>query len=84
MLRTGESHDPKGRSSSRFDAGLSTDAGDQLPGSLTTTWTGLAPAGDNRLTHQANGITSFGPTLWAHSRCLLNCGGDPVVAQATS
>jgi len=58
MLRTGESHDPKGRSSSRFDAGLSTDAGDQLPGSLTTTWTGLAPAGDSKLAHQAKGITS--------------------------
>jgi hypothetical protein len=53
MLRTGESHDPKGRSSSRFNAGLSTDAGDQLPGSLTTTWTGLAPAGDSKLAHQA-------------------------------
>jgi len=71
MLRTGESHDPTGRSSSRFDAGLSTDAGDQLPGSLTTTWTGLAPAGDNKLAHQANGITSSDPTFWAHSRSLL-------------
>ena len=63
MLRTGESHDPKGRSSSRFDAGLSTDAGDQLPGSLTTTWTGLAPAGDSKLAHQAKGITSSAQPL---------------------
>lgn len=31
MLRTVNWHDPKGRLSSRFDAGLSTDAGDQLP-----------------------------------------------------
>lgn len=67
MLRTGESHDPKGRSSSRFDAGLSTDAGDQLPGSLTTTWTGLTPAGDSKLAHQANGITSHGPTGSGHT-----------------
>ncbi len=58
MLRTGESHDPKGRSSSRFDAGLSTDAGDQLPGSLTITWTGLAPAGDNETNASGHGITS--------------------------
>jgi len=50
MLRTGESHDPEGRLSSRFDAGLSTDAGDQLPGSLATTRTGLTPAGDDGLT----------------------------------
>jgi hypothetical protein len=50
MLRTGESHDPKGRLSSRFDDGLSTDAGDQLPGSLATTRTGLTPAGDDGLT----------------------------------
>ena len=50
MLRTGESHDPKGRLSSRFDAGLSTDAGDQLLGSLVTTRTGLTPAGDDGLT----------------------------------
>ena len=71
MLRTGESHDPKGRSSSRFDDGLSTDAGDQLPGPLTTTWTGLTPAGDNKLAHQTNSITSSGPTLWAHSRVVL-------------
>ena len=61
MLRTGKSHDPKGRSSSRFDAGLSTDAGAQLPGSLTTTWTALAPAGDNRLTHQAKWHHPFRP-----------------------
>ncbi len=67
MLRTGESHDPKGRSSSRFDAGLSTDAGDQLPGSLTTTWTGLTPAGDSKPAHQANGITSHGPTGSGHT-----------------
>ena len=84
MLRTGKSHDPKGRSSSRFDAGLSTDAGDQLPGSLTTTWTGLTPAGDNKLAHQANGITSFSPTLWAHSRLLLKFGGDPDLVQAAA
>lgn len=49
MLRTDNSHDPKGRLSSRFDADLSIDAGDQLPGSLTTTRTGLSPAGDNTL-----------------------------------
>ena len=49
MLRTDNSHDPKGRLSSRFDADLSINAGDQLPGSLTTTWTGLSPAGDNTL-----------------------------------
>ena len=46
MLRTDKSHDPKGRLSSRFDADLSTNAGDQLPGSLTTTRTGLTPAGN--------------------------------------
>ena len=69
MLRTGKSHDPKGRSSSRFDAGLSTDAGDQLPGSLTTTWTGLTPAGDNRLTHQAN---------WHHPFPARHSGHTPV------
>ena len=50
MLRTGKSHDPKGRLSSRFDADLSTDAGDQLPGSLATTRTGLTPASDDGLT----------------------------------
>ena len=50
MLRTVNSHDPKGRLSSRFDADLSIDAGDQLPGSLTTTRTGLTPAGDTTLT----------------------------------
>ena len=49
MLRTGESHGPEGRLSSRFDAGLSTDAGDQLPGSLVTTRTGLSPAGGGEL-----------------------------------
>ncbi len=83
MLRTGESHDPKGRSSSRFDAGLSTDAGDQLPGSLTTTWTGLAPAGDSKLAHQSQRHHLLGPTLWAHSRFVLKFGGDPELAQAT-
>jgi hypothetical protein len=72
MLRTGESHDPKGRLSSRFDAGLSTDAGDQLPGSLATTRTGLTPAGDDGLTAGPGGITSPGPTRWAHSRVSWN------------
>ena len=50
MLRTINSHDPKGRLSSRFDADLSIDTGDQLPGSLTTTRTGLTPAGNTTLT----------------------------------
>ena len=49
MLRTDNSHDPKGRLSSRFDADLSIDTGDQLPGSLTTTRTGLTPAGNTTL-----------------------------------
>ena len=56
MLRTGESHDPKGRLSSRFDAGLSTDAGDQLPGSLVTTRTGLAPAGNDELPTESDHV----------------------------
>jgi hypothetical protein len=71
MLRTGESHGPKGRLSSRFDGGLSTGAGDQLPGSLATTRTGLAPAGDDGLTAGPSGITSSDPASWAHSQVLL-------------
>ncbi len=59
MLRTDNSHDPKGRLSSRFDADLSINAGDQLPGSLTTTRTGLTPAGNNTLTIYVTIITSL-------------------------
>jgi hypothetical protein len=72
MLRTGESHDPKGRLSSRYGAGLSTDAGDQLPGSLATTRTGLTPAGDDGLTAGPQASPPHGPTSWAHSRILNN------------
>jgi hypothetical protein len=45
MLRTGRSHAPEGRLSLRFDAALSNDAGSQLPGTLASPRTGLAPAG---------------------------------------
>ena len=45
MLRTGRSHAPKGRLSLHFDAALSNDAGSQLPGTLASPRTGLAPAG---------------------------------------
>jgi hypothetical protein len=70
MLRTANSHDPKGRLSSRFDADLSIDAGDQLPGSLTTTRTGLTPASNSTLTitsqHHLTDVI-----FWAHSRRVL-------------
>ncbi|MDQ3663007.1 MAG: hypothetical protein M3454_18555, partial [Actinomycetota bacterium] len=68
MLRTGESHGPEGRLSSRFDAGFSTDTGDQLPGSLATTRTGLAPAGDDGLTAGPQASPPHDPACWAHSR----------------
>ena len=71
MLRTANSHDPKGRSSSRFDASLSTDAGDQLPGSLTTTRTGLTPASDSTLTITIKSSQTSNVICWAHSRLLL-------------
>lgn len=45
MLRTGRSHAPEGRLSLHFDAVLSNDAGSQLPGTLASPRTGLAPAG---------------------------------------
>jgi hypothetical protein len=52
MLRAGQLLPPKGLSTLRFDAGrFPHDAGSLLPGSLATTPTGLAPAGEHELVH---------------------------------
>lgn len=59
MLRTGKLHGPKGRLSSRFGGGFSADAGDQLPGSLAITRTGLSPVGDAELTIQSKASPTF-------------------------
>jgi hypothetical protein len=58
MLRTAQSL-PLHRA---FDAALRRrafppDTGNLLPGSLTTTRTGLTPAGDNELQHESNHVT---------------------------
>lgn len=45
MLRTGRLHAPEGRLSLHFDATISGDAGSQLPVTLASPRTGLAPAG---------------------------------------
>jgi hypothetical protein len=73
MLRTGRSHAPEGRLSLHFDAGLSTDAGSQLPGTLASPRTGLAPAGcpelDARL-HPFNLLDLYGrPSCWTYLCC---------------
>ncbi len=85
MLRTGESHDPEGRLSSRYDAGLSTDAGDQLPGSLATTRTGLTPAGDGRTYGWTTSITSSRPNLLGTLPSSVELSvAAPLVQAATS
>jgi hypothetical protein len=80
MLRTGRSHAPEGRLSLRFDAALSNDAGSQLPGTLASPRTGLAPAGcpelDARL-HLLHPLSSRISARKSHDSLVADTMNDP-------
>jgi hypothetical protein len=69
MLRTGQSLSLSGLLSLRFDGGISTDAGSQLPGTLASPRTGLAPAGQLELHARLRHVMEY---LHIHAPGLLD------------
>ena len=65
-------HPLDGVSSLRFDGGLSTDAGSQLPGTLASPRAGLAPAGCPQLVARLRHdhlLVVMRPSIWTHPEC---------------
>jgi len=74
-------------SSLRFDAGISPDAGSQLPGTLVSPRTGLTPAGCPQLVarlHHANLLVVMAPKLLDARRDHPLRDGGPLVLQGHS
>lgn len=80
MLRTGQSLSLSGLLSLRFDGGISTYAGSQLPGTLASPRTGLAPAGQLELHARLRHVIEY---LHIHAPGLLDAHTVVVMVPTT-
>ncbi len=78
MLQTGQLLALSGVLSLRFDGGVSPDAGSQLPGTLASPGTGLAPAGCRELVARfcRNALLSLSAPELLGAHFVLNNSAD--------